>query len=61
MLNISIHILNGLGTRGVMLVHGKALFDYIENEIPLIEIDIKIFPKKSKGKLLLLLGHSTNI
>jgi hypothetical protein len=27
----------------------------------LIEIDIKIFPKKSKGKLLLLLGHSTNI
>lgn len=45
----SIHILNGLGTRGVMLgpAMAKALFDYIENEIPLSsEIDIKRFHKK---------------
>ena len=41
-----IHILNGLGTRGVMLgpAMAKALFDSIENGIPLNkEIDIKRF------------------
>ncbi|MEO8534671.1 MAG: FAD-binding oxidoreductase [Flavobacterium sp.] len=45
----SIHILNGLGTRGVMLgpAMAKALFDAIENEIPLdAEIDIKRFHKR---------------
>ncbi|WP_394772619.1 NAD(P)/FAD-dependent oxidoreductase [Flavobacterium sp.] len=45
----SIHILNGLGTRGVMLgpAMAKALFDTIENEIPLDrEIDIQRFHKK---------------
>ena len=45
----SLHILNGLGTRGVMLgpAMAKALFDKIENEIPLdTEIDIKRFHKK---------------
>ncbi len=45
----SIHILNGLGTRGVMLgpAMAKALYDFIENEIPLHpEIDIKRFHKK---------------
>jgi glycine oxidase len=43
-----IHILNGLGTRGVMLgpAMAKALFDTIENDIPLDrEIDIKRFEK----------------
>ncbi|WP_264565391.1 NAD(P)/FAD-dependent oxidoreductase [Flavobacterium sp. N3904] len=46
-----IHILNGLGTRGVMLgpAMAKALYDSIENNIPLDkEIDIKRFDKKSK-------------
>lgn len=41
-----LHILNGLGTRGVMLgpAMAKALFDNIENNIPLDkEIDIKRF------------------
>ena len=45
----SLHILNGLGTRGVMLgpAMAKALFDRIENEIPLSpEIDIKRFHKR---------------
>jgi glycine oxidase len=45
----TIHILNGLGTRGVMLgpAMAKALFDKIENEIPLdAEIDIKRFHKR---------------
>ena len=45
----SLHILNGLGTRGVMLgpAMAKALFDSIENEIPLSpEIDIKRFHKR---------------
>jgi glycine oxidase len=45
----SLHILNGLGTRGVMLgpAMAKALFDTIENEIPLDrEIDIQRFHKK---------------
>ncbi|MBS7233884.1 FAD-binding oxidoreductase [Flavobacterium psychroterrae] len=45
----SLHILNGLGTRGVMLgpAMAKALFDNIENEIPLDrEIDIQRFHKK---------------
>lgn len=47
----SIHILNGLGTRGVMLgpSMAKALFNYIENEIPLDkEIDIKRFLPKGQ-------------
>jgi glycine oxidase len=48
----SIHILNGLGTRGVMLgpAMAKALYNYIENEIPLDkEIDIHRFlPKGQK-------------
>ncbi|TDD93761.1 NAD(P)/FAD-dependent oxidoreductase [Flavobacterium cellulosilyticum] len=45
----SIHILNGLGTRGVMLgpAMAKALFDKIEYQIPLDStIDIKRFHKK---------------
>ncbi|RDI51391.1 NAD(P)/FAD-dependent oxidoreductase [Flavobacterium glaciei] len=48
----SIHILNGLGTRGVMLgpAMAKALFENIENQFPLNkEIDIKRFqPKKQQ-------------
>jgi glycine oxidase len=47
----SVHILNGLGTRGVMLgpAMAIALFDYIENEIPLEkEIDINRFLPKTK-------------
>lgn len=47
----SVHILNGLGTRGVMLgpAMAKALFDYVENEIPLDrEIDIDRFLPKGK-------------
>ena len=43
-----IHILNGLGTRGVMLAPSmaKALFESIENQMPLDkEIDIKRFYK----------------
>ncbi|MGE6353291.1 NAD(P)/FAD-dependent oxidoreductase [Flavobacterium sp. NPDC079362] len=45
----SLHILNGLGTRGVMLgpAMAKALFDKIENEVPLDrEIDIQRFHKR---------------
>jgi glycine oxidase len=45
----SIHILNGLGTRGVMLgpAMAKALFEKIENNIPLEkEIDIRRFNNK---------------
>lgn len=45
----SIHILNGLGTRGVMLgpAMAKALFDYVEQQIPLHpEIDIKRYYNK---------------
>ncbi|MDR7209436.1 FAD-binding oxidoreductase [Flavobacterium piscis] len=45
----SIHILNGLGTRGVMLgpAMAEALFKKIENEIPLsAEIDIRRFHKR---------------
>ncbi|MFH6958051.1 NAD(P)/FAD-dependent oxidoreductase [Flavobacterium aquidurense] len=45
----SLHILNGLGTRGVMLgpAMAQALFDKIENEIPLDrEIDIQRFHKR---------------
>ena len=48
-----VHILNGLGTRGVMLgpAMAKALFDNIENEALLDkEIDIKRFTNKRKGK-----------
>jgi glycine oxidase len=47
----SIHILNGLGTRGVMLgpAMAKALFDTIESQIPLDPaIDIKRFLPKDK-------------
>lgn len=46
-----VHILNGLGTRGVMLgpAMAKALFDHIENEIPLESvIDIKRFKPKNQ-------------
>lgn len=45
----SMHVLNGLGTRGVMLgpAMAKALFDSIENQILLNpEIDIKRYYKK---------------
>lgn len=47
----SIHILNGMGTRGVMLAPAmaKALYDNIENDIPLDkEIDIKRFLAKNQ-------------
>ncbi|WP_264552123.1 NAD(P)/FAD-dependent oxidoreductase [Flavobacterium sp. N2038] len=46
-----LHLLNGLGTRGVMLgpAMAKDLFDYIENEKPLDStIDIQRFYKKRK-------------
>lgn len=46
----SIHVLNGLGTRGVMLgpAMAKILFDHIEYQKPLEKaIDIKRFEKKS--------------
>ncbi len=46
----SIHILNGLGTRGVMLgpAMAKALFENIEYQIPLDKaVDIKRFLKKT--------------
>ena len=46
----SIHILNGLGTRGVMLgpAMAKALFENIEYKIPLDRtIDIRRFTKKN--------------
>ena len=46
-----IHILNGLGTRGVMLgpAMAKALYNTIENQIPLVkEIDIQRFANKKK-------------
>ena len=44
-----LYVLNGLGTRGVLLAPAmaKALFEYIEYEIPLdSSIDIKRFDKK---------------
>lgn len=48
----SVHILNGLGTRGVMLgpAMAKALYDFVESGVPLDkEIDIKRFlPKKER-------------
>ncbi|WP_348822774.1 NAD(P)/FAD-dependent oxidoreductase [Flavobacterium aestuarii] len=47
----NVHVLNGLGTRGVMLgpAMAKALFNCIENKIPLDkEIDIKRFVNKRK-------------
>ncbi|SHM74798.1 NAD(P)/FAD-dependent oxidoreductase [Flavobacterium saccharophilum] len=47
----SLHLLNGLGTRGVMLgpAMAKDLFDYIENNKPLDPtIDIQRFYKKRK-------------
>jgi glycine oxidase len=46
-----IHVLNGLGTRGVMLgpAMAKALYDVIEDQIPLHkEIDIQRFTNKIK-------------
>ena len=46
----NIHILNGLGTRGVMLGPwlAKSLFDNLENEIPLdTNMDIKRFDKRN--------------
>ena len=46
-----IHVLNGLGTRGVMLgpAMAKALYNAIENQIPLNkEIDIQRFVNKKK-------------
>lgn len=46
----NLHVLNGLGTRGVMLAPAmaKALFENIENQIPLEkEIDIKRYKKIS--------------
>ncbi|CAM3757714.1 FAD-binding oxidoreductase [Flavobacterium saliperosum] len=46
-----LHVLNGLGTRGVMLGPSlaKDLFGHIEKEMPLdIQIDIKRFDKKKK-------------
>ena len=45
----SIHVLNGLGTRGVMLgpAMAKTLYDHIENGIPINrEADIKRFHKR---------------
>ncbi|WP_291285793.1 FAD-binding oxidoreductase [Flavobacterium sp.] len=47
----SLHLLNGLGTRGVMLgpAMAKDLFDYIENQQALdLTIDIQRFYKKRK-------------
>ena len=52
----SLHILNGLGTRGVMLgpAMAKALFDKIENKVSLSpEIDIKRFHKRYLKTLIL--------
>jgi glycine oxidase len=46
-----IHVLNGLGTRGVMLgpAMAKALYESIENQIPLDkEVDIQRFANKKK-------------
>ena len=46
-----IHLLNGLGTRGVMLrpAMADALYNAIENQIPLVkEIDIQRFSNKNK-------------
>lgn len=48
----SLHLLNGLGTRGVMLGPwlAKALFENIEDGIPLDDqIDIKRFDKRKQG------------
>jgi glycine oxidase len=49
--HVAIHILNGLGTRGVMLSPSmaKALYDAIENDVPLDSaIDIKRFIPKGQ-------------
>ena len=51
----TIHILNGLGTRGVMLgpAMAKALFENIEQQIPLNkEIDINRFLSKGKKNII---------
>lgn len=51
-----IHVLNGLGTRGVMLgpSMAKALYDSIENKIPLSkEIDIQRFANKKNNRVTL--------
>ena len=48
----ALHILNGLGTRGVMLgpAMAKALFDHIEHQVPLDkEIDCNRFFRKGKS------------
>jgi glycine/D-amino acid oxidase-like deaminating enzyme len=45
----NVHILNGLGTRGVMLgpSMAKALYEFVENSIPLApEINITRFNKR---------------
>ncbi|MBF4472370.1 NAD(P)/FAD-dependent oxidoreductase [Flavobacterium sp. HJJ] len=50
----NVHVLNGLGTRGVMLgpAMAKELFDKIENNIPLDkEIDIVRYYNKKKKKI----------
>ena len=49
--HLNLHILNGLGTRGVMLGPwlAKALYENIEKNVPLdIQIDIKRLDKKKK-------------
>lgn len=46
----NVHVLNGLGTRGVMLgpALAKSLYDCIENNLPLdVEIDIKRIKKRN--------------
>jgi hypothetical protein len=56
----SVHILNGLGTRGVMLgpAMAKALYENIEYQVPLnTEIDIKDFCPKKNYRVILYLGH----
>jgi pyrimidine operon attenuation protein/uracil phosphoribosyltransferase len=58
----SVHILNGLGTRGVMLgpAMAKALYENIEYQVPLnTEIDIKDFKKTIR--VILYLGHEENM
>jgi glycine oxidase len=48
----NVHILNGLGTRGVMLgpAMAKALFEHIDQGVPLTpEINIKRFDKKKQS------------
>jgi hypothetical protein len=59
----SVHILNGLGTRGVMLgpAMAKALYENIEYQVPLnTEIDIKDF-KKNYIELFCIWVHEENM